>query len=286
MLYGVIDIGSNSVRLMIHDGIKTISKSVRITRLAEGMGADRLLSQTSVDRTVAAVDYYVKQCWQSGVNCICAFGTAALRQAKNSDLFVNRVKELCGVNVDIISGDTEAEIGVHGALGGKDGGVIDIGGASVEVIAYEGERKIYSKSLDIGVVKVKEFCGHNREKAERFIDKSIMQYGSVPLAKYYGIGGTATSIASILIGDEVYNPSKVNGFVITQGELIVLAEKLYSMSIDEISLLKGLQPERASVISGGCLILLAIMKKIGINEIIVSESDNLEGYLLDKMVKK
>ena len=282
MIYSVIDIGSNSVRRMLHDGERTISKTVKITRLAEGMGQDKLLSEQAVIRTASVVQNFVEQSKTENVDKIYAFGTAALRQALNRDFFLKKVKDACGVDVEIISGEMEAEIGLMGALNRTDGGVIDIGGASAEVIVCKDEKKIYSKSLNIGVVKIKETCGHNKKSAREYIEESIKEYGDIPLAKFYSIGGTATSIASILIGEKEYNPNKVNGFIIAKSQLLELVDKLYSMEISQIKNIQGLQAERAEVISGGALCLLAIMDKIGVNEITVSESDNLEGYLMVK----
>lgn len=286
MLYGVIDIGSNSVRLMVSSGYETLYKKVKITRLAEGMGDDKILTKQAVERTALAVKSFIEQAKQQCVDKLYVFGTAALRQAENRNDFIKHVKDLCDVQVEIISGEREAEIGILGALNGKNGGVIDIGGASTEIIISNNGQKVYSKSVNLGVVKVKDSCGQNRVSAQELINDKLNEFGCVPSSTFYGIGGTATSIAGIMIGEEVYDPKKVNGFVITKGQLLQLVEKLYSMSVEQIMQLKGLQPERANVISGGCLILLSVMEKYDIKDITVSESDNLEGYLISKTEKK
>lgn len=285
MLYGVIDIGSNSARLMMHDGVKTLYKKVKITRLAENMGDAKILTDSAVDRTVNAVADFVRIAKQEGADIIYAFATAAVRYAVNSAVFLSKVKSLCGVDVEVVSGDVEAELGCKGALNGKDGGVIDIGGASAEIIVYQNGNKTYGKSLDVGVVKLKDRCGQDKQAVIEFSEDKIKEYGNIPFAKFYGIGGTATSIAAMLLKLENYNPDLVNGFVIKIDDLTKLTEKLFSLSVEQRKNLKGLQPERAEVIAGGCALMLCIMKKIGIDSITVSESDNLEGYLMLKTEK-
>lgn len=285
MKYGVIDVGSNSVRLMISDGCRSLFKTVKTTRLAEGMGEERVLTHTAIARTVEAVSFFVEKAKSERVDEIFIFATAAVRQATNGIDFVSEVKAKCGFSVDVVSGEEEADLGCVGALGGNDGGVIDVGGASSEIIAVKNGETIYSKSINIGAVKGTDACGQDKSVAEKFIEQNIKNYGDVPNARYYTIGGTATSIAAILQELEIYQPDKVDGFVITHSDLVNLVDKLYSMDVEERKKLKGLQPERAKVIACGAFILLKIIEKIGVSQVVVSEKDNLEGYIIKKRGK-
>lgn len=284
MKYGVIDVGSNSVRLMISDGKNTIYKKVITTRLAEGMG-EGVLQPVAIDRTASAVSFFVEQAKEECVDEIYAYATAAVRQSKNGNVFIDKVKDLCGIDVEIVSGETEAELGVKGALSGFDGGVIDVGGASTEVIVVKDGKIKYSKSLNVGAVKIKDACGQDFDKVKEYIDNKIVEYGSIPNAEFYGIGGTATTIAAIILQLEPYDPNKVDGFKVGIEQLERLTERLFSLSVEERKKLKGLQPARAEVIAGGAALMLSVMKKIGIEHITVSEKDNLEGYLLTKTEK-
>ncbi len=279
MKYSVIDIGSNSVRLMINLDGKTLYKLVETTRLAEGMGNERMLKSPSVDRTVSAVYFFVNKSRGEKVDKIYIFATEAVRKAVNSADFVKAVKDATGIAVDVISGEIEALIGRIGAVGTADGGIIDVGGASTEVTAVINGQTVYSKSLDLGSVKIKDACGQDREKASKLIDEKVETYGQIPKTEYFGIGGTATSLASVSMELEPYDPEMVHGYKLSVRTLERLVDKLYSLSVEEKRRLKGLQPARAEVISGGALLLLTVMKKIGIDYLIVSESDNLEGYL-------
>ncbi len=284
MKYGVIDIGSNSVRLMLSDGKNTLEKFVQTTRLAEGMGEEHMLSISAIERTALAVSFFYDKTKKLGVDKVFAFATAAVRQAKNKAEFLLNVKEKCGLDVEVVSGVDEAVLGCVGALNGNDGGVIDVGGASSEVIVAIKNTVIFSKSINIGAVKVKDACGQEKHLADTYIKKSVVDYGDIPNAKFYAIGGTATSIAAIIQGLEPYDPKKVDGFVVNKHALQDLTDTLYSMTVEERKKLKGLQPERAEIIACGCLILLNIIEKIGVERVVVSEKDNLEGYLNKKLV--
>ena len=147
MKYGVIDIGSNSVRLMISVDGKTIDKYVKTTRLAENMEADNNLQIDSIERTACAVSFFVDKAKEVGADKIYIFATAAVRQAKNKQVFLSQVKDLTSIDVDVIQGELEAKLGAMGALNGCDGGIIDVGGASSEVMVIKnGEKTVYGKA--------------------------------------------------------------------------------------------------------------------------------------------
>ena len=286
MNYGVIDIGSNSVRLMISDELKTLHKYVKTTRLAEGIGKDKIIKPDPMERTVQTFSSFYKRVKEEfGVEKVYAFATAAVRQSINGNDFIFRVKELCGLDVDVISGETEAKIGLVGALNGKDGGIIDVGGASSEVTVSVKGKDLYGKSLPIGAVKLKDECGQDKDIARQYILNKIKEFGNIPNVEFFAIGGTATSLAAIAQELEPYDSSKTDGYTLTVENLKELVDKLYILSVDQRKKLKGLQPERAEVIAGGALLLLLIVEKIVLKKIIVSEKDNLEGYLMLKMEK-
>ena len=286
MKYGVIDIGSNSVRLMISDGKNNVKKYVKSTRLAEGMGTANLLNKNSVERTVSAVSFFVDKAREEKVNDVFIFATAAVRNATNKSVFTDMVYQKTNIRVDVVSGEQEAFLGRIGALGLKDGGIIDVGGASTEIGVVVSGDCVYSKSINIGAVKVTDQCGQDMCLAQKFIRERINEFGAVPLQNFSGIGGTATSVGAMVLELEPYDPQIIDGYVLKIEDLEIIVDKLYSLSIEERQKLKGLQPDRAKVIANGSLILLELFKHIGINEIKISERDNLEGYLTLKLGEK
>ena len=279
MICAVMDIGSNSVRLLVHDGERVMEKKVITTRLAEGMSNNFELTTEAMQRTVAALSFFCESAKSLRADKIFAFATAAVRKASNRSVFLQLVEEVCGVDVEVVSGETEARLGYVGALGGRDGGLVDVGGASTEVTIIEGGKTVFAKSVDVGAVVVKDVCGQNETAVVEFVDKKTSEFGFVPLTEFCAIGGTATSVAAMLQELNEYSSIKVDGFVVEKDALMSLKNKLFSMSVDERKLLKGLQPQRAEIIAGGVSILLSVMEKIGLDKITVSDRDNIEGFL-------
>ena len=279
---GVIDVGSNSVRLMMSKRGKTLYKRTKTTRLADGLCDTGLLDAVAIERTADAVCKFNSFAKSEGATKVYAFATAAVRQAKNGNEFTDKVRKLCGIEVEVVDGITEAELGVKGALNGKDGGIIDVGGASSEVIVVKNGKTDYCKSLDIGAVRLFNACGQSESAVVKTVTEKVKEYGKVPESNFYAIGGTATTLASVVMELEPYDPEKVHGYILTKSTVLNLAKRLFSMPVEDRRKLKGLQPERAEVIAGGAMLVYAVMDYLAIDSVTVSENDNLEGYLILK----
>lgn len=282
MRAGVLDVGSNSVRLMISEDGRTLKKEILITRLAEGLSETGRLGETAMERTLSAIGMLKDSAERAGVSALYAFATAAVRSAENGFELVRRALAEQGVAIEVIDGAAEAEIGLLGALGNRDGGVLDIGGASSELIVSLGGKIAYEYSLNLGVVRLLDLCGQSREALTRLIASRIKEYGAVPPVPITAIGGTATSLAAVDLALDPYDPARVDGHVLTRERLAELVDLLFSLSLKERKMLKGLQPQRADVIAGGALLLLSIADYLQLHKITVSERDNLEGFLLRK----
>ena len=281
MKYGVVDIGSNSVRLMISIDDVTESKFIKTTRLAEKMGDSCILQFEPMSRTAQAVSFFVEKARELGTDKIYVFATAAVRQATNKQEFLELVRKLCSINVDVISGDMEASLGALGAVQ-NNGGIIDVGGASSEVMVVKDNKTVFSRSLDVGAVKLTDKFGQDKEKIISFIDKKVEEYGNIPITNFFGIGGTATTLASIDQKMKVYDPKLVHGYSISIERIKEIRDMLFSMSLEQRQELDGLQKERALVIPSGVALIYRILTKAGAQKITISERDNLEGYLMIK----
>lgn len=284
MKIAAIDIGSNSVRLGILADGKTLYKRLHTTRLGEGLTQSGVISQAAMLRTVDAISDFKKVAEEEVCDKLYAFATAAVRSAQNGQDFVALVKQRCGVVVDVIPGTEEAAIGILGALKGKDGGIIDIGGASTEVSVQAGGKRLFAQSVDIGVVRILDQAGRDVNKAEQYIDLKLSDYAPFSAKDYpmSAIGGTATTIASVKHALPVYDPNVVDGTVLTAEEVYALAQKLFSLSVEEVRAVPGMEVRRADVIAGGVLLLYKVMQRFQISSLTVSESDNLEGYVMRK----
>lgn len=283
MKISAIDIGSNSVRLALVSDGKTLYKRIRTTRLGEGLSFSGSMKDEAIERTALAVADFVNRAKAEKTDKLYAFATAAVRSASNKAQFLARVKELCGLEIDVISGETEAKIGILGALGNNDGGIIDVGGASTEVTFRAGGRTVYSKSVNVGTVRLFDLAARNKQKLLRIISEKIEEYGefSAENVNMRAIGGTATRLAAIKHNLLQYTPEVTDGTNFTVGELEKYADGLLSTSV-EIIRANTICSASAEVIGGGCLLLAEIMKKLKIKSLTVSERDNLEGYIIYK----
>ncbi len=279
-----INIGSNSVRLMMWADGKTLYKKIDTTRLGEGLASSGKMKPEAIERTALAVDRFVRAAKEEGAEKVYAFATAAVRSSSNRAQFTDRVKELCGTEVDVVSGEREAELGITGAIGNADGGIIDVGGASTEITLRRGGKRVYSRSLDIGTVRLYDICGRDEKKLCEYVREFVKGYGDVRAdgLEIRAIGGTATTIAAVALSLEKYDPARTDGAVVSLEQIGRMAHEFLSMEVERVKKVVGMDARRADVIGGGCLLMAEIMKKMEIESITVSESDNLEGYVIAK----
>lgn len=282
--YGVIDVGSNSVRAILYSGGKVLFKTTVTTRLGEGLFTDGKISQNAFERTLNAFKRLVFQLIALGADEVLPFATEAVRSAKNGKDFAIAVKEQTGLDLDVVSGAVEGEIGLLGALNGGDGGVIDVGGASAEIVVANGGKVVYSHSLPLGAVRLFESCRQDLNLLEEKIVKNLPEYGKVPqYIDYCAVGGTANTLAFIDTGLEKYDDELINGRVITLEKMKSLRKKIGALTPDERVEKLYLNEKRAEVIFGGALLLEKIMETFNISQITVSTNDNLVGYLKKKV---
>lgn len=286
MKIAIIDIGSNSVRLMLWSDGKTLYKRLITTRLGQGVAQTGMLCDDAITRTKNAIAQHVATALKDGAEQVFAFATEAVRASKNGSQFVGQVKDELGIEIDVLSGEEEALMGVTGAVEGTDGASVDIGGASAELTVKKDGKIVYSKSVPLGVVRLKDRAGRDKALLEKIIDEETEKYGdishfSVPL---YAIGGTATTLSAVNQRLETYMPEKVHLSTLTYTQIENLTDVFLTADVQEIKAMKGMAEGRADVIGGGSLLLLKIMQKFGVDKVIVSESDNLEGYLKRKIL--
>ncbi len=279
----VIDVGSNSVRLMTLADGKVLYKTLETTQLGEGLAKSPVLKESAMQRTAQAIAEFSARAKSEGAEKVVAFATAAVRSAENGAEFVQKVKALCGVEIEVLSGDEEAEIGMKGAIGEADGGIIDVGGASTEIVVRKDGATVYKKSVDIGVVRLKDLCGRDLSALQKEAKRAVKEYGEVPAGvTMRAIGGTATTIAALLIDLQEYDGSKVTGLKMSREQIEKLSHRLANTSVDELASRPCVPRKRAEVLLGGVVWLAEIMKAFGFEEVVASDSDNLEGYAIVK----
>ena len=283
MKISAIDIGSNSVRLATFEGGKTLYKRLCTTRLGEGLDKSPTLSPQALERTALAVNNFYKEAIEDGAERVYAFATAAVRSASNGRDFISRVKELCGLDICVLSGEEEAECGILGALGNSDGGIIDIGGASTEITLRKSGKTVYAKSVNIGAVRLFDGAGRDRKALQKIINEKVAEYGKVDAGsfKMYAIGGTATRLAAVKHNLREYAPLITDGTDLSLSEVDELATRLLTDSVEHIKA-TTICAQSSEIMGGGTLLLATVMRALNINRITVSERDNLEGFIIYK----
>lgn len=279
MKFAIIDIGSNSVRLMLWADGKTLYKKLKTTRLGAGLASNGSLSEEAIARSVSAVCDFCTEA--EGFGKTFSFATAAVRSASNGKEFCDRVKAACGLEVDVISGEHEALLGLYGALGDSDGGILDIGGASTEVCFRRGGRVTFSTSIDLGAVRLYDLCRDDKNKLEVIVGKSLCALnGAVPFGTLYAVGGTASTLAALKLGLKHYDAEKLQDTALSFDWSERTSYMLLRLTPQERGELSGMEKGREDIIAGGAFLFSRILQKLGLTEARFSDRDNLEGYLL------
>ena len=214
---------------------------------------------------IGAYENYLTKVKQASGNTICSY--------------MRDVRQFAGW----LHEEEEAEIGFLGALGNKDGAIIDIGGASTEIVVKEKGKIVYKKSVDIGVVRLKDACGRDKQALTTRALLEVEKFGQVPTTlPFYGIGGTATTLAAQYLGLETYQSDKITGAKLPAQAVTALADKFATMSVEEIAKLPCMPKGREDVVLGGAVLLANLLKTLGLEQIFVSDQDNLEGYAIKR----
>lgn len=298
-----IDCGTNSIRLLIaaadpDGGLVDLDRRVEIVRLGQGIDATGEFHPDALARTFAAVGRYADIIAAAGVPAgrIQLVATSAARDAGNRDEFFDGIRDRLGVDPDVISGDLEARLSFDGALSRISPAaepilVMDIGGGSTELISGSATGEIgFATSLDIGSVRLTERflqtsppspadLGRAAQLVDELLAGADIDFGSV--GSWLGVAGTVTTIAAVHLGLETYDRAKVHSCVIPSSRLAELLTWLSSLTVAEIRAIPTMHPQRADVITAGTLIAARVAAVVGVPELIVSESDILDGIALN-----
>lgn len=300
MKIGTIDIGTNSMRLLIADfegdKIENRKKYINTTRIGQGVDQEGYITKDALERNLKALKGFSDKCREEKCEKVYCMGTSALRDSKNGQDFVNEAKKLTDIDVKIICGEEESNLGFMGVLKGIEGDkkedilVIDIGGGSTEFIVGNEKGIKLCKSENVGALRMTEkFITTDPISNEEFNDMTIFIQDTISstidklktmnISKIVGIGGAITSLSAMNQQLEVYSMEKVHNSVVTKKDLEKILQNLKIMTLNDKKTLKGLQPKRADIITAGVKILHIVMKKLEFEKIMISEYDNLEGLM-------
>src|SRR5437764_14546183 len=291
-----IDCGTNSTRVLVHDGSRTLERLMRITRLGFGVDATGRLAPDAIDRTVDALREYRKVMDSFGVERVRMTATSAAREAANRDEFFDVAEAVVGVRPELLSGDEEGRLSFAGATAELDPArgpflVVDIGGGSTEFVVGEGggADPWGVVSVDIGCVRITEkFLHTDPPTAEELSQAISVAYAhiddverEIPAIKdavtFVVLAGTVTTVAAVEIGLPEYDRDRIHHFVLTKAAAEDVFRTLATERRADRIHNPGLEEARADVIVGGTAILVASMRRLDFDECLVSEADILDG---------
>ena len=292
-----IDCGTNSVRLLVSDGGRvTLERLMRITRLGQGVGATGRLDPAAIARTLDVLAEYREVMGRFGVTRTRMAATSAARDASNRADFFVPAAELIGAEPELLSGEEEGRLSFLGAtadLDPTDGPflVFDIGGGSTE-FAFGVDAAAATISTDMGCVRMTEaWLHHDPPTAEELSQcLSIVELhlddvqreipAAVEARTFVGLAGTVSAAAAVELGLAAYDRDRIHHFRLTRDAAEDVFRTLATESLADRVHNPGLEPERADVIVGGLCVLVATMRRFAIDELIVSESDILDGLAM------
>jgi exopolyphosphatase/guanosine-5'-triphosphate,3'-diphosphate pyrophosphatase len=295
-----LDMGTNSTRILVaepRDGrLAVLERHNTITRLGQGVDASGRLADEAVERTVACLRGYRELLDRHGVGRVRIAATSAARDAANRDALFDAAEAVIGARPELLTGDEEGRLAFIGATGELDPAlgpflVVDIGGGSTEFIvgteAVEGVM-----SVDVGCVRLTEkFIEHDPPLPEEltacisltdaYIEDVVRELPAVAEARtLVGLAGTVTTVAAVEIGLATYDRDRIHHFHLTRQAAEDVFRTLATETRADRVHNPGLEAARADIIVGGCCVLVALFRRLGFDEMLVSESDILDGLAL------
>ena len=304
-----IDCGTNSIRLLIADRVdgrlRDLHREMRIVRLGEGVDATGRFSTDALARTEAALVDYAALLRNHDVQKLRMVATSATRDAANRDDFFAMTADILGAVVpgaiaEVITGSQEAELSFNGAVGELDSAaapfvVVDLGGGSTEVVLGDVRGVQASYSADIGCVRMTERCLHSdpptaaeiaaaREVVRDRLGEALRVVPVEQAKTWVGVAGTFTTIAALAQGMDTYDSEVIHLSRIRSSDMLAVCDDLIGMTRAQRAALGPMHEGRVDVIGGGAIVVqelaAALGERAGIDEIVVSEHDILDGIAL------
>jgi len=291
-----VDCGTNSVRLLVADvegGVKAdVHREMRVVRLGEGVDRTGVLAPAALERTRLALVDYAATCRGLGAQAVRMVATSATRDAGNRDVFTGLVRDVLGVDPEVASGEQEAALSFDGATRGLDPAlgpflVVDIGGGSTEFV-LGGDAVQAALSVDVGCVRLTErHLAGDPPTAEQVaaaradvgaaLDRVLEVVPAAGARTVVGLAGSVTTVAALALGLEAYDPEAIHLSRVSAEQVREVTGRLLAMTRAERAELPVMHPGRVDVIGAGALVLLAVVERLGLQEVLVSEADILDG---------
>ena len=298
MKCAAIDIGTNTILLVIAqkngETLTDIADVSTIVRLGEDLVRSGSLKKEAMSRTIDGLRHYIDLAASRGVEKIICVGTEALRKAQNGNEFVAQVKDIFGLDIEIISGRDEAyytylSVCNDALIAQVDMTIVDIGGGSTEIINTAGSQFAGYVSLPVGsVVLTDAYVSHDPPRTREvgnvssFIRKNLEDARLSPGSVLVGTAGTVTNIAALIQGIRQYDKSRIHGFTIRMKDLEGLIAELAPLKSAARKDIPGMEAGREDIIVQGAMILKEVMTHGNFSECIVSAAGVRYGLLYER----
>jgi exopolyphosphatase/guanosine-5'-triphosphate,3'-diphosphate pyrophosphatase len=297
-----VDQGTNSTRLLVAEpdeegGFEDLARDMVITRLGQRVDETGRLAPEALQRTLIVLARYVRRAKALHVERIRVAATAAVRDAANAAEFERPVGELVGSPLEIVSGEEEARLSFLGATRGLDAPppflVLDIGGGSTEFVLGS-EVPSAAISTQMGSVRLTERFVRSDPSEPSELDRMRAAVGelfgdverAMPAREaqtFVAVAGTSTTVQAVALGLGFYDPERIHRTRLSRDDAARVASRLAAMTTTERAALPVMAPGRADVIVAGSVILVEVMERFGFDEAIVSETDILDGLVLEML---
>ena len=295
----VIDIGTNSTRLLISDvegaNAEQVERRTTVTNMGRGVDHTNLICADAVEDVCRVIADYIARYEEMGAERVMAIATSAVRDAVNGEAFIAELRERFDLDARLLTGEEEAHLTYLGATAHRVEGeptlVFDIGGGSTELIVGSGMNVGFHTSLQAGTIRQSERHltsdppdPHELEDlasdVRNLIDRAVAEQPAAAATRAIAVAGTPTSLAAVDQALEPYDPGRVHGYRLGMRKIQRMLSKLSSLPLAERLRVPGLHPGRAPTIVAGSVILVQVMRAFGLEEIEVSELDILHGSAL------
>jgi len=298
--FAVVDIGTNSVKLHVgerrtSDAWRTVVDRAEVTRLGEGLDETGSLQPEAIERTADAVVAMVEESRRAGAAEVAAVATAGMRIADNPAELVDAVRDRCGVDIEVISGEEEARLAYVAATSDLDVGkgslvVFDTGGGSTEFTFGRPGHVEERFSLDVGAAPFTERFGLAGPVSEERLEETLEAIAAA-LARLdgrkrpdrlVGMGGALTNLAAVRHGLATYDADVVHGTVLDRAEIDRQIAVYRTRTADQRREIVGLQPRRAEVILAGACIVRTVLDRLNCDELTVSDRGLRHGLIVER----
>lgn len=292
----VVDIGSNSVRLVVYDGLRRAPTPVFnekiLCGLGRGVATTRQLNPQGMERALAALRRFRALSRQIGAREVYAVATAAAREAENGPQFVDMAEEALGAHIDVLSGKEEARLAAMGVMAGvtdADGLIGDLGGGSLELIDVSGGQIRDGITFPLGPLRLIDMSGGSTAKAREIIDKYLDASPLLTQLKgrnLYAVGGTWRSIARIHMAQTRYPLHVLHNYTIGREQARSVADLVAHLSSSSLKDIKTVSKSRIDTLPYGALVLERLLAKSKVKQMVVSIYGVREGLLYSKLPKR